>query len=74
MVIEVTNMRRCSGKANKLSFTNTIRGTSKDIAIKEREIDYIKIKIIPFIIYFFVKTLPLLIDKCKSKNAASVSE
>ena len=30
----------------------TIRGTSSDIAIKERKIINIKIKVIPFIIYF----------------------
>ena len=51
-IIEVSNMRRCSGKANKLRYIYTIRGTLRDIAIKEREINNIKIKIIPFIIYF----------------------
>ena len=30
-------MRRCSGKANKLRYIHTIRGTLRDIAIKERE-------------------------------------
>ena len=51
-------MRRCSGKANKLRYIYTIRGTLRDIAIKEREINNIKIKIIPFIIYFLVSYLP----------------
>ena len=35
-----------------LRYVDTIRGTVRDIAIKEREIRYIKIKIIPFIMYF----------------------
>ena len=30
----------------------TVRGTSRDIAIKERKIINIEIKVIPFIIYF----------------------
>ena len=51
-IIKVSNMQRCSGKANKLRYIYTIRGTSKDIAIKEWKISNIKIKIIPFIIYF----------------------
>ena len=50
--IEVSNMRRCYGKANKLRYTCTIIGTSRDIAIKERKIYNIKIKIITFIICF----------------------
>ena len=53
MIIEVSNMRICSGKANKLRYIYTIRGTLRDIAIKEREINNIKIEIFPFIIYFF---------------------
>ena len=51
-IIEVSNMRRYSGKANKLRYIYTIRGTLRDIAIKEREINNIKTKIIPFFIYF----------------------
>ena len=51
-IIEVNNMRRCSGEANKLRYIYTIRGTLRDIAmIKERKINNIKIKIIPFIIF-----------------------
>ena len=50
-IIEVSNMRRCSCKANKLRYKYTIRGTSRDIAIEERKINNIKIKIIPFIIF-----------------------
>ena len=37
-IIEVSNMRRCSGKANKLRYIYTIRWTLRDIAIKERKI------------------------------------
>ena len=51
-IIEVSNMRRCSGKTNKLRYIYTIRGALRDIPIKEWEINNIKIKIIPFIIYF----------------------
>ena len=51
-ITEVSIMRRCSGKANKLRYINTIRGTLRDIAIKEQKINNIKIKIIPFIIIF----------------------
>ena len=57
-IIEVSNMRICSGKANKLIYIYTIKRTSRDIAIKERKINNIKIKIIPFIIYF-VETISL---------------
>ena len=39
-------MRRCSGKANKLKYIYTIKGTSRDIAVKKRKINNIKIKII----------------------------
>ena len=49
---EVTYMRKCSGKGDKLRNVYTIRETLRDIAIKEREINNIKIKINPFIIYF----------------------
>ena len=35
MIIEVNDMRRCSDKANKSRYIYTIRGTSRDIAIKE---------------------------------------
>ena len=66
-------MRRCSGRANELRYRNTIRGTPRGIAVNEREIDStrrIKIKII----YIFVETVSLLMEKFLSKNAASVSE
>ena len=42
MIIEVSNMRRYSGKVNKLRYIYTIRGTFGDIAIKEREINNTK--------------------------------
>ena len=42
-----------------------MRGTPRDIAIKEREVNYFKIKITPFII-FFVETIPLFISKVSS--------
>ena len=36
-IIEVSNMRRCSGKANKLRYIYTIRGTLRDIVMKRTE-------------------------------------
>ena len=60
-------MQSCSGEANKLRYINTIRGTPRGIAIKEREINHNAV-------YTFIETLSLLIDKFKSKNAASLSE
>ena len=72
-------MRRCSGKANKLKYIYTIwggGGAPRDMTIQEREINNIKIKIIPFTIYaiyILEETVSSLIDKFKSKYA-SVSE
>ena len=36
--IEVANLRKCSGKANKFRFINTIREAPREITIKEWEI------------------------------------
>ena len=63
---------RYYSKANKVRSKEILRGTLIDIAIKERAIFYIKI--ILFIIYFFVETIPLHIDILKSKECASVPE
>ena len=71
--VEVTYARRCSNKTNKLRYVHAIGGTSRDIAFEEWEINYIKIKIVPFIINFSWN-VPLDIDKFKSKNGAPVSE
>ena len=38
--------------SNKLRYVYPIWGTPGDIAIQKREIDYIRIKIVPFIINF----------------------
>ena len=43
---------------------NTIKGMQKDIASKEWGVN--NVKIIPLIIYIFVETVPLVIDKFKS--------
>ena len=43
---------RCSGETNKLRYVHAIRGMLRDITIEEREINYIKNKIVPFIINF----------------------
>ena len=48
--VEVTYARRCSSETKKLRYVHSIGGTSRDIAVKEWEINYIKIKIVPFII------------------------
>ena len=57
-IIEVINMQRCSGKANKSRYINTIRGTPRSITIKERKINNFKIKIIR-LSYIFVETVSL---------------
>ena len=49
---EVTYARGCSSETNKLRFVHSIGGSSRDIAVEEREINYIKIKIVPFITNF----------------------
>ena len=48
--IEVTNMRICCSETNMLRYVHSIRGTPRDLAVKEREINYIKIEIVTFII------------------------
>ena len=48
--IKVTKIWRSSGESNKFGYP--IWGTPGDIAIQERLIDYIKIKIVPFIINY----------------------
>ena len=68
----VPKMRGCSSiRVNKLRYIDTIRGTLRDIIIKEQKIYYIKIKTIPCILE---ETIPLLIDKFQPKKGASVLE
>ena len=43
-------MGRCCSETSKLRYVHAIRGKPRDIAIKEREINYIEIAIVPFII------------------------
>ena len=50
--IKISKIWRSSGESNKLRYVYPIWGTPGDIAIQKREIDYIKIKIVPFIINF----------------------
>ena len=50
--VDVTYARRCSSETNKLRYVHSIGGTSRDIAVEERGINYIKIRIVPFIINF----------------------
>ena len=49
--VEVT-YSRCYSETNKLRYVHSIEGTSRDIAVDEREIKYIKIKIVSFIMNF----------------------
>ena len=51
-VVKVIKIWSSSGESNKFRYTYPIRGTSGDITIQKREIDYIKINIVPFIINF----------------------
>ena len=43
-VTTVTCARGCSGETNKLRYVHSIGGKSREIAVEEREINYIKIK------------------------------
>ena len=57
-IIEVSNMRRCSGKANKFRYIYVYIHHKRDVEGHRHqgtEINNIKIKIIPFIIYIFEK-------------------
>ena len=56
-----------------MRYVYPIWGTPGDIAIQKREIDYIKIKIVPFIINFG-GNCTLDIHGFKSQEGASVSE
>ena len=69
--IEIAYVRRCSSEMNKLRYVNAIWCTSRDVLIKKREIN--NIKIVPFIINL-VETVLLEMDEFKFKNGASVSE
>ena len=63
--VEVTYARRCSSETNKLRYVHSTEDTSRDIAVEEREINYmyIKIKIVPFIINFsWNRTIRILIN------------
>ena len=50
--VEVIPIRKCSSETNKMRYVHSIRDTPRDIIIEEREVNYIKIKIVPFIINF----------------------
>ena len=68
-IVEVTNIRTYSHKTNKLQNVYTIGNGARNTSIKKWEINYFKIKIIPFII---VETMSFVMDK--SKTRASVSK
>ena len=71
-VVKVIKIWRSSGESNKLRYVYPILGTPGDIAIQKREIDYIKIKIVPFIINFGGNcTITVTIHRFKSKKGAS---
>ena len=71
MTIEVSSMRRCSGKLNKLRYKHTIRGTrgtstswKGKLTTSQSELSCLS--------YIFVETKPLFIDKFRSKKGAAV--
>ena len=66
-------MTRHSSKPNKLRNINPVRGRTGNVTIQKWKIYDIKIKVIALIINLD-ETNPFEIDKCKSKNGASVSE
>ena len=43
--VEIIYASRCSSETNKLRYIHSIGGTSRDIAVEEQEVNYIKIKI-----------------------------
>ena len=51
-IVKVIKISKSTGESNKLRYVYPIWRTLGDIAIQKREIDYIKIKIVPFIINF----------------------
>ena len=50
--VKVTKIWRSPGESNKLRYVYAIWGTPGDIAVQKREINYIKIKVVQFIINF----------------------
>ena len=74
MSVEVSNIARCSSKTNELRDIDSIGCRAWKITIYNWDIDNFKIKVVTFIIYFGRNNILREIDKCKSKNAASVSE
>ena len=66
-------MARCSSKTKELRDIDSIGCRTRNIPIKKWEIDNFKIKVVTFIINFGRNNI-IKIDKCKFKNAASVSE
>ena len=71
--VEVSNIARCSSKKNELRDIDSIGCRTRNIL--KWVIDNFKFKVVTFIIIIIlVEAISLDIDKCKSKNAASVSE
>ena len=64
-------MRTYSCKTNKLRNEYTIGRGERNISIKKWNINYFKIKVVPFIINFD-ETMPFVMDKSKSEKGASV--
>ena len=64
-------MTRHSSKSNKFREVNTVRGRTGNAPVQKRKIYYVKIKVLSLILD---ETNPFEIDKCKSKNGASVSD
>ena len=67
------NIARYSSKTNELREIDSIGCRARNITISKWEIDNFKMKVITFIINFG-RNYIIELDKCKSKNAAPVSE
>ena len=66
-------MARCSGKTNELRDIDSIGCRAGNITIQNGKLTISKSKS-SRLLSIWVETISLEIDKCKSKNAASVSE
>ena len=66
-------MTRQSSKSNKLRNVDTVRRRTGYVHIQKRKKYYVKIKVIALII-ILDETNPFEIDKCISRNKASISE
>ena len=68
-------MTRQSSKSNKLRNVSAVRGRTGNVPIQKKKENLLCQNLSHFVYHkFFDKTNPFEIDKCKSRNGASVSE